>query len=101
MIVEQNQLSVLDNPVWSALSTTHAFFAEGNELAKRYPVDVAPFAATRDQSAESYHSLSQLLGPGGTAALPLVTMPTLPTGWTFVRRVDSAQMVWNLSLIHI
>jgi ribosomal protein S18 acetylase RimI-like enzyme len=98
MIVGQNQLSVLDNPVWSALSTTHASFAEGGELAKRYPSDVAPFAATRDQSAASYDSLARLLGPGATAALPLAAMPELPAGWTVVRKVDSAQMVWNGSM---
>ena len=86
---------MLDNPVWSALSTTHASFAEGDSLAKRYPVDVAPFAATRDQSPESYHSLARLLGPDGTAAMPLATMPVLPTSWSIVRRIDSAQMVWN------
>src|SRR6267143_2962218 len=95
MIVGQDQSSLLDNPVWSALSTTHASFAEGNELAKRYPVDVAPFAATRDQSSESYQSLAQLLGPTGTAALPLVAMPDLPAGWTIVRTLHTAQMVWS------
>lgn len=95
MIVGQKQSSVLDNPVWSALSTSHASFAEGNELAKRYPVNVAPFAATRDQSVESYDSLAQLLGPGETAALPLAAMPDLPVGWTIVFKVNSAQMVWN------
>ena len=96
--MEQNQLILLDNPVWSALSTTHASFAESDELAKRYPVDVAPFAATRDQSTESYDSLARLLGPGVTAALPLAAMPDLPAGWTAVRNVDSAQMVWNGSM---
>ena len=96
--MEQNQLIVLDNPVWSALSTTHGSFAEGDELAKRYPVDVAPFAATRDQSTESYDSLARLLGLGVTAALPLATMPDLPAGWTVIRKVDSAQMVWNGSV---
>src|SRR3989442_356783 len=45
MIVKQDQSSQLDNPVWNALSTSHASFAEGNELAKRYPVDVAQLAA--------------------------------------------------------
>ncbi len=95
MIVWEDQSRLLDNPVWNALSTTHASFAEGDDLAKRYPVDVAPFAATRDQSPESYHSLARLLGPEGTAAIPLATMPILPTGWTVVRKVDSAQMVWN------
>jgi predicted GNAT family acetyltransferase len=61
--------------------------------AKRYPVDVAPFAATLDQSPESYHSLARLLGPEGTAAIPLATMPVLPTRWTVVRKIDSTQMV--------
>src|SRR3989475_6238289 len=98
MIAGQDQSSLLDNPVWSALSTTHASFAEGDELAKRYPVDVAPFAATRDQSTESYDSLARLLGLGVTAALPLAAMPDLPAGWTVVRNVDSAQMVWNGSV---
>jgi predicted GNAT family acetyltransferase len=95
MIVGQDQSRLLDNPVWSALSTTHASFAEGDDLAKRYPVDVAPFGATRDQSPESYHSLARLLGSQETAAFPLAVMPVLPTGWTVVRKVDSAQMVWN------
>src|ERR1700756_6036224 len=95
MIVGQNLSSLLDNPVWSALSTTHASFAEGDSLAKRYPVDVAHFAATRDQSAKSYRSLARLLGPEGTAAIPLATFPVLPAGWTVVRKIDSAQMVWN------
>src|SRR5690349_7084617 len=95
MIVKQDQSSLLDNPVWSALSTTHASFAEGDSLAKRYPVDVAPFAATRDQSPESYRSLARLLGPEGTAAIPLATMPILPAGWSVDRRIDSAQMVWT------
>jgi len=64
LIVKQDQSSQLDNPVWNAISTSHASFAEGNELAKRYPVDVAPLAATHDQSLESYHSLAKLIGPG-------------------------------------
>jgi predicted GNAT family acetyltransferase len=95
LIAREDQLSLLDNPVWNALSTTHASFAEGDDLAKRYPVDVAPFAATRDQSPESYRSLAELLGPAGTAAIPLATMPDLPAGWTIVRNVNSVQMVWN------
>src|SRR5260370_7038671 len=95
MIVGQDQSSLLDNPVWSALSTTHASFAEGDDLAKRYPVDVGSFAATLDQSPESYRSLARLLGREGTAAIPLATMPVLPDGWSVVRKIDSAQMVWN------
>jgi hypothetical protein len=92
-------LGLLDNPVWNALSTTHASFAEGNEDAKRYQVDVAPLAATRDDSPESYQSLAKLLGPGGQAALALVTVPELALGWTIVRALPNLQMVWNDTLL--
>jgi predicted GNAT family acetyltransferase len=95
MTLGQNQLTVLDNPVWTALSTTHASFAQGDELAKRYPVDVAPFAATRDQSAESYDSLAQLIRPGETVALASVAVRDFPAGWTIVRLANSPQMVWH------
>ncbi|OLD05074.1 MAG: hypothetical protein AUJ07_02160 [Crenarchaeota archaeon 13_1_40CM_3_53_5] len=88
-------MSLLDNPAWNAPSTSHASFAERNQLAKRYPVDVSPLAATRDQSAESYHSLAQLLGPAGTTELALVAVPDLPAGWTVARVVPCFQMVWN------
>jgi ribosomal protein S18 acetylase RimI-like enzyme len=93
LVVEQTQQSPLDNPVWSSLTTTHASFAEGNKLAKRYPVDVAPLAATSDQSSESYHSLAQLLGPGGATALAFVAKPELPAGWTVLRLLPNIQMV--------
>ncbi|OLD13058.1 MAG: hypothetical protein AUI50_01655 [Crenarchaeota archaeon 13_1_40CM_2_52_14] len=99
LIVRQDTLSLLDNPAWNALSTVHASFAQGNELAKRYPTDVAPIAATRDQSPESYRSLAQLLGPQGTTALAFVTMPHFPAGWNVVRTLPNAQMVWNRSAV--
>jgi len=88
-------MSLLDNPAWNALSTTHASLAEGNGFAKRYPVDVWPLAATRDQSAESYESLAQLVGPGGTTELTLAVVPDVPVGWTVARVVPCLQMVWN------
>ncbi len=91
----QDQLILLDNPVWNALSTSHASFAEGDELAKRYPVDVAPFAATRDQSAECYDSLAQLIRPGETVVLASVAVGDFPAGWTIVRLANSPQMVWR------
>jgi predicted GNAT family acetyltransferase len=95
----RNQLGLLDNPVWNALSTIHSSLAEGNEDAKRYQVDVAPLAATRDDSPESYQSLAKLLGPGGQAALALATVPELAHGWTTVRALPNLQMVWNEKLL--
>ncbi len=36
---------VLDNPLWSSLTSTHASLAIGGEGALRYPADVVPFVA--------------------------------------------------------
>ena len=37
--------SPLDSPVWFALTTTHAPFALGDAVVKRYPRDIGPFIA--------------------------------------------------------
>lgn len=53
----------LDQPIWSALTTTQAHLGYGNHLARRYDTDVAPFAALASETAESYEALAQLLSP--------------------------------------
>jgi ribosomal protein S18 acetylase RimI-like enzyme len=50
----------LDNVIWSALTSQHSSIAQGDELARRYPVEIARFAAMRDTSAESFASLTRL-----------------------------------------
>lgn len=43
---------ILDHPIWSALTTRQAHLAQSNERARRYPVDVAPFADMVDMSPQ-------------------------------------------------
>ncbi|HXN66890.1 MAG TPA: GNAT family N-acetyltransferase, partial [Bradyrhizobium sp.] len=38
----------LDRPIWHALTTRQAALAEGGARARRYPPDIAPFAAMVD-----------------------------------------------------
>ncbi len=59
--------SVLDNPVWHALTTTQAHFASGTDLAKHFPLEVAPFAAIVDHSDAAYHDLAQIVPVGQPA----------------------------------
>jgi ribosomal protein S18 acetylase RimI-like enzyme len=47
--------------VWKALATEHARFAIGNDVARRYPADVAPFAALADHRADALAQLEKLL----------------------------------------
>jgi len=60
----------LDNVIWSALTSRHSAIAQGDGLARRYPVEIARFGAIRDTSAASFESLTRLpLIPGDQLAL--------------------------------
>jgi len=55
--------SRLEQPPWAALTTSHALFALGNDLARRYPPDVAPMAAVREVSVACLQGLAALMTP--------------------------------------
>jgi predicted GNAT family acetyltransferase len=83
---------LLDNPVWHALSTEQSALAQGDGLAKRFPIDVAPFGGLIDQSLSAYNALEEIL-PGAVTALALDTEPILPAHWEMVHRGKMYQMV--------
>jgi ribosomal protein S18 acetylase RimI-like enzyme len=85
---------LLDNPIWSALTTDQAQLAHGGNHAKRFPRDVAPFAAMPDQSVAAYQVLEEILS-GDFAALFLNAAPVLPTNWSMVRSGEMYQMVFE------
>jgi len=59
----------LDNVVWNALTGRQSEFAEGDDRAHRYLVDVAPFAGLRDYSPASTASLLPLASEGHRLAI--------------------------------
>lgn len=69
----------LDQVIWSALTTQHAALAEGDDLARRYPIDLGLFAATRDTSPEAWASLERLI-PAGSGVGLFSAEPVAPTG---------------------
>jgi predicted GNAT family acetyltransferase len=83
---------MLDNAVWSALSTEQAYLAEGNALAKRFPRDVGPFAAMADRSPAAYQALAEILA-GDPGALGFNAKPVLPAGWVVQHTEEIYQMV--------
>jgi ribosomal protein S18 acetylase RimI-like enzyme len=72
---------LLNNPIWYALTSVHAAFALGNDLARRYVADVAPHAAVHEQSPEAFRALAALLQPGEKAILFLDRPPTISIPW--------------------
>ena len=84
---------ILDRPAWNALTGAHAALAEGDERARRYPPDIVPFAAARDDSAECIAALAALPRPGEVMALVEAGTLTLPPGFVTVRGGSLVQMV--------
>ncbi len=84
---------LLDNPIWHALTTTHADFAQGGALARRYPHDVAPFAACIEDSSAAFMELAEVVQPQGVAATFTATPLEVPSGWETLHRQVISQMV--------
>lgn len=83
---------ILDNPVWYALTSTHAHLASGTELVKRFPSEVEPFAGLVEPVDDAYRDLAQLVSPGEWIALWGDTHAELP-GWTTQIYAVADQMV--------
>ena len=77
--------ALLDNPIWSALTTDHAHLALGGDLARRYPAEIGPLTGIPAQTEASYDALRPLAGAGGLVGLFLTEEPRLPAGWNMVR----------------
>ncbi|MDG3006814.1 GNAT family N-acetyltransferase [Paludisphaera mucosa] len=84
---------MLDNVIWSALTTRQTHLALGGERARRYPADMAPFLGTVDASPESTAAMAELIEPGETLYVAGVA-PDLPPGVTAERLPPIAQMVF-------
>ena len=87
-------ITLLDNPIWYALSTDQSYLSQSNHLARRFPRDVAPFGAMKSQSPSEYEALGQILA-GDTAALFLDSEPTLPADWSMRVSGDIYQMTFD------
>lgn len=83
----------LDNPIWEALTTSQAPFAETYNLARRFHPDVTSLTGLPEPSEEAYQSLASLVSPGERAALLLEAPPKPPSGWTIIETVPLVQMV--------
>ena len=68
---------MLDNPVWSSLSTMHAALALGGRSVRRYPAEVAPFLGVERDGTP----LDETLVPAGDTVLLIGPRPSVPAGW--------------------
>jgi ribosomal protein S18 acetylase RimI-like enzyme len=84
---------MLDNPVWSCLSTHHAHFAQGGDLARRYLPEISPIAGLAGTSPEHVAALEGLFAVGDVLAVGGAAVPVLSPQWEVLRETRMLQMV--------
>ncbi|OLT46998.1 GNAT family N-acetyltransferase [Saccharomonospora sp. CUA-673] len=89
--------SVLDDPVGTSLTGTHAHLARRVGRAVTFEADVATFSSVgTDPDLQSWADLARLLGPGGAADLFDCPAPP-PAEWEQVFSLDGVQLVATTS----
>jgi predicted GNAT family acetyltransferase len=83
----------LDRPVWSALVTTQARFAVGDERARRFAADIGPLASARDDEPESMAALAALVPEEGTLMLLQADAIVLPPSVRAISTAEGIQLV--------
>lgn len=75
-----------------------AHFAEGDDLARRYPREVTALAAVKNHSPEAFASLARIT-KGETAALFCHAPVSIPAQWKVIHTSNLAQMVCEVPQI--
>lgn len=91
--------TLLDNPIWNSLTTSHADLAvgahTGRGLARRYPADIGPLSALQQPTPEAYADLAAIVPEGDVAILFLEDSVDVPPGWELLRSGALVQMICN------
>src|SRR5215475_8775625 len=88
-------MHALDNPIWQALTTSQAEFAESRDQARRFPPEVTLLGAFSSPSSAAYDALAELLSSDEVVALLLETQVATPAGWTIVEAAPFLQMIYQ------
>jgi len=91
--VSDGDVTLLDHPIWSALTTRQSDLAEGGARARRYPTAMAPFADMPDMSTDSFAALAALMSDGEVAALFTPEALAEPAGFKVVLAKTGEQMI--------
>jgi ribosomal protein S18 acetylase RimI-like enzyme len=85
--------TLLDNPIWNALTTRQSHFGIGGVRARRFDSAIGPLSGINEQSDEAYAELAQLLAPSEIAILFLTEAPRLSQAWKTLRSGLLTQMI--------
>lgn len=87
----------LQNPIWHSLTSRHRDVALVRGIARRYPPDVAPFAAAAEGTEEAGADLSRLFVSGERVGI-LSVIPPMQENWIVAKEILIHQFVWPYGL---
>ncbi len=92
-------LHPLDNPIWTALTTSQSHFAQVSELARKFVPEVGPLAGFAEPTPEAYASLGKLVPVGNRAGLfleaPANRDDVEAAGFKIVEQDSLLQMIYS------
>jgi ribosomal protein S18 acetylase RimI-like enzyme len=88
-----SRMHQLDNPIFNALGTCQANFAETHGVLRRFPPEVAPLGGFPEPNAEGFAAVRGLLAAGGGLGLFLPKRMDAPEGLEIVLDGALLQMI--------
>src|ERR1700748_622738 len=90
----------LDNPAYNALTSNNQHLSHGNEQAKHFADDVAPFVGLKDNSAEDFDQLYELLPHNRPAVFISPVEYEVPKTWEILRAMRVPQMLFDKPVVN-
>ena len=92
-------LHPLDNPIWTALTTSQSHFAQVSELARKFVPEVGPLAGFEQPTRDTYASVAKLMAVGNRAGLfleaPANRDDVESAGFKIVEQDSLLQMIYS------
>lgn len=92
-MLPSDTLCLLDNPVWSCLTTRHSHLALGGVLARRYPANISPIAGLPSIGEATIAALEELVRVGDDMGILGPFVPELPSNWETPLDLAVTQMI--------
>lgn len=86
-------MSMLDRPIWEALSGRHSAFSTGTARARAYAAEIGPLAALGEDTAEGLADLAALVNERGRLLMFNESAVPVPPGCRAEWRADVLQMI--------
>jgi ribosomal protein S18 acetylase RimI-like enzyme len=91
--------SILDNPIYHALTTNHVCFSNGDENIKYYHREVASFAGMKTYTEADFLKLYEHLPDNGVFIVFSPEVLTIPEPWKLIRKIDMFQFIYEHNFV--